>query len=677
MTNLHASSNTTEVAIELDSPDMTRDGTQVPSLPQLDRLVRRAFCGAAILFAMYLLMSAWSLPLASMQHRAIIASFAWALGCLAVYQSAKSATVRMTSLGMLPGGIVAGVYAFREFETLSERVGMPATPADMTLMIIAGLVTLFIAWNKIGWVFPSLVMVAILYALFGAAMPGFLRHSGFDLNGFTNAFYLTGNGVFGSFTGIANFIVLFVIFSALMRALGATDWMAQGANLLVGRFRGGAAKVAVLSSSAMGSITGASTANVAATGTVTIPLMRKSGYSAVTAGAIEATSSAGSQIMPPVMGATVFLMVELIGIPYIEIAASSLLIAILLYASILISVDLHAVRHNLRGSSSIDRPDSWVRFGVDGFFYLLPVVVLVYSLGIAHLSPSRSALNAIACTAILLVASRILSNGGPGVWAGLRDAVLAVIDGVRGSIGILALVIAASLIGGILTVTGLGARMSGIILDAADDQLLLVLLMAAGASIVIGLGAPTLVAYSLVALLVAPAIASMGVPLLAAHLFVFYYAILGLLTPPVAPDPFVAASISGASGLKTALKSVQLALPLYLLPFALVFHPALILDGTIGEIVLAFLTALVGVYAACVGFEGVTVLGSRLNIVTRLVVLLVGAVLMVTTAVWISVICVALIALAHAKFRLIQPRRPEADKARTNSSLDIQLTGSS
>ncbi|WP_375000631.1 TRAP transporter permease [Aeromicrobium sp. CTD01-1L150] len=625
--------------------------------------MRWLFGGLALLFTAYLLLSAWSLPLASMQHRAIIATFAWSLGLLTVARTATTRIIRILALLLVVPGITAGTYAFIEFETLAARVGLPATSLDILLMVVAVLITLFVAWNTIGWVFPSLVLSAIFYALFGPTMPGFLRHSGFDLNGFTNSFFLSSNGVFGSFTGIGNFIVLFVIFSAAMRTLGATEWMAQVANLLVGRFRGGPAKVAVLSSSAMGSITGASTANVAATGSVTIPLMKRSGYPATTAAAVEATASAGSQIMPPVMGATVFLMVELIGIPYIEIVSSSIIIALLLYASILITVDLHAVRHGLRGSDHIERPQNATGFLLAGLIYLTPIVVLVYSLGIAHLSPSRSALNAIAACIALIVIWRVVDGGPRGFLRGIQTSLLSFIDGVRGSVGILSLVIAASLIGGILTVTGLGARMAGIILNTADGRLFLVLLMAAATALILGLGAPTLVAYSLVALLVAPAIASMGVPLLAAHLFVFYYAILGLLTPPVAPDPFVAAGIAGSSGLKTAMKSVQLALPLYLLPFALIYHPALILDGSPTQIALASITALAGVYAACIGFEGVTVLGGRrLNIVVRAALLGAGAALMITTDPIVSVACVLIIVLAHAKLPFLLVRHEEATK---------------
>ena len=628
----------------------------------LDTGVGYLFIALALLFTVYLLMSAWSLALSSMQHRAVIASFGWSLGVLTVARTAKTQTVRILALVLVVPSVLVGIYAFVEFESLEERVGMPATSMDMLLMVIAVFVTLFAAWNTIGWVFPSLVLVAIFYALLGPLMPGFLKHSGFDLNSFTTGFFLSSNGVFGSFTGIANFIVLFVIFSALMRTLGATEWMSQVANLLVGRFRGGSAKVAVLSSSAMGAITGASTANVAATGSVTIPLMKRSGYSATVAAAIEATASAGSQIMPPVMGATVFLMVELIGIPYIEIAASSLIIALLLYASVLITVDLHAVRHGLRGSDHIERPESFSKFILAGVVYLAPVLVLVFSLGIAHLSPARSALNAIAVCIVLIAIREVIHSGSQGVLNGALCIMRSFVDGVRGSVGIMALVIAASLIGGILTVTGLGSRMSGIILNAAGDSLFLVLIMGACTALILGLGAPTLVAYSLVALLVAPAIASMGVPLLAAHLFVFYYAILGLLTPPVAPDPFVAAGIAGSSGLKTAIKAVQLALPLYFLPFALVYHPALILDGTPGEIALATLTALIGVYAASVCFEGATVLGGRPNIVVRIILLGAGITLMVTADTVISVICAVIIVLAHTKVPIVRVRERNRTK---------------
>ena len=641
-------------------PDMSYDG--VEDRPNV--VYERLLGGVALLFVAYLLMSAWSLPLASMQHRAIIATFAWILGLVVIWRSAKNVVVKGAALLLSPLAVGAGVYAFNEFEALELRVGLPATGLDMLLMTFAVVTTIFVAWNMIGWVFPTLLIAGILFAFFGPYMPGVFRHSGFDLNGFTNSFYLSENGVFGSFTGIGSFIVLFVIFSALMRRLGAMEWIGQAASLLVGKYRGGPAKVSVVASSAMGAITGVSTANVAATGSFTIPLMKRNGYSKVTAGAIEAVSSSGSQIMPPVMGATVFLMVELVGIPYIEIAASAAIVAILLYVSIFLSVDLYAKKRGLKGSNEVQTPRSWKRFGVQGSFFLSPILVLIYSLGIERLSPARSALNAIIACIVLIIVFRLIDNPKNGSIHAFRDTFGGFIDGVRGSVGILSLIIAASLIGGILTITGLGARMSGIIVNAAGGSLLLILIMAAATALILGLGAPTLVAYSLVAILVAPAIASTGVPILAAHLFVFYYAVLGLITPPVAPDPFVAAGLSGASGLKTAIRSVRIAAPLFILPFAIVYQPALILDGAVVEVVAASAVALLGVYALSVSSEGIRL--SRRRHVTwpaRVLFASAGLALLIPASMVVSVMAAIVLTLLHFDLPGVVTRRSAPNDA--------------
>ena len=439
-----------------------------------------------------------------------------------------------------------------------------------------------------------------------------------------------------------------------MRALGATAWFSEIASLLVGRFRGGPAKVAVVASTAMGAITGASTANVAATGSVTIPLMKRNGYTAVNAGAIEATSGVGSQIMPPVMGATVFIMMELTGIPYLEIAGASVVIAGLFYLSVFLTVDLQAVRMGYRGTSAsrTARP-SFVAFLGQLLLYAGPVVVLLWSIGPAGRSPSRAALNAIVVCAVLLMIKKLRRPSRAAARAAVRELFGCVVRGVGTAVPVLALVVAASLIAGILTVTGLGVRMSSVLLDLADGRLFVALLLAAVVSIILGCGAPTLVAYSLVALLVAPAVADMGVPLLAAHLFVFYYAILGLLTPPVAPDPFVAAGISGASGLRTAVKAVQIAAPLFVLPFTIVYQPALLLDGTPLQILLAAGSAALGVYGVAVATESVTVVGGRkLSWPARLLALACSGVLFVSTSPLWMVLGLLCLVVVHLPVRV-------------------------
>jgi TRAP transporter 4TM/12TM fusion protein len=420
--------------------------------------------------------------------------------------------------------------------------------------------------------------------------------------------YLGTAGILGVPLGIsATYIVLFIIFGTFMLQTGFGEFLTDVATGLTGRTRGGPAKVAVFSSALFGTISGSGSANVAVTGTFTIPMMKRIGFKPHFAGAVEAAASTGGQIMPPIMGAAAFLMVYFTGIPYIEIIKYAAIPAVLYFAGAFFMVDLEAAKTGIKGMSPEEIPP-WKGKILTYGHLIIPIVLLLYLM-----ATGRTLFYAVTLS---IAAIFVLSFIRKATRFTVPKLISALWLGAKGTIIVAIACAIAGLIIGTLQITGLGGRVIQLMVEISGGYMIVGLVLAMVAAIILGMGMPTSAAYVMMAALVTPALERIGVPTLQAHMFAFYFAMLSLVTPPVATSSYVAAGIAGSDMTKTGFTSARLAAAGYVVPFMFVYAPALLLVGSIDRILLAVPTALVGVYALALGLQGWGFRGP-LNIVQR------------------------------------------------------------
>ena len=482
--------------------------------------------------------------------------------------------------------ILVMAYIFSEHEALlTERVFGPSV-SDIVVGL-AFLATVFVTAGKIwGWIIPALGLTALLYGYFGAVFSDDLFfHSGVSferLISYTSIPFF--EGMLGSMTSLSgSLIFVFMLFAGLLKSAGGIEFVLGLAARLSGDTRGGPAKVAVLGSGIMGMISGSTVANVASTGTITIPLMKKSGFRPHDAGAIEAVASTGGQFMPPVMGLTAFLIVGLTGISYVDVMLAAVVPATIYYANLLVAVHLSA---SSSASGSVgtkpDRSAPGIGSEVGSYAHLILGVVLLTVLLYNQMPPAMAG---VISTLFIVVteAGKQLIRHRADPREGLRifgqrmyDGAL---DGVTNGAQLAVIIAIIGIIVDLMTITGFAQRLSHIVLGFSDIGLLLLLMLVALSCLIFGLGMPTAAAYSLVAVLGAPALVGFGVDLLAAHMFVFFFANMSAITPPVALASLVASKVAGASYMRTAIASVRLGLPGFVLPFLFVYYPAVLLQG--------------------------------------------------------------------------------------------------
>jgi TRAP transporter 4TM/12TM fusion protein len=450
-----------------------------------------------------------------------------------------------------------------------------------------------------GWALVIIVAVFILYGLFGDNIPGTLRARPSQAPQL--AFYLgfDSNAILGAPIMVAFTIVIaFVIFGALLQTTGGANFFTDLALALMGRYRGGSAKIAVVGSAFFGSISGSAVANVVATGVVTIPMMKRGGYPPHQAGAIEAVASTGGSLMPPVMGAAAFVMAEFLQVSYGAVMLAALIPAILYYAVLFIVADLEAARSGITRVEESLIPRAWEVLRA-GWFFPIPFVVLIYSLFGLNLRAEEAALWA---SASLIVLSMTFGYKGErlsisGLFTSLRQAGEGILD-------IVMICCAAGVVIGILAISGLGFGMTLTLVTIAGKSLILLLVLCALVSIVLGMGMPTIGVYVLLAALVAPAMVEAGVTPMAAHMFVLYFGMMSFITPPVAVAAFAAATIAKADPFRTGFTSMRFGWIAYIVPFLFAYSPSLIMDGSPGAIALDFSTALASIWLISAGVVG-------------------------------------------------------------------------
>jgi len=519
----------------------------------------------------------------------------------------------MINAGLILAVLVSCVHLVSQHEALVRRAGNP-TVMDLVGGLLALLVVLELARRTTGWGLVAVASVALLYAVAGPYLPGFLAHRGYGFTRIMEHLYLSTEGIWGVPLGVsADFVYLFVLFGALLDMAGGGALLIGLADRATGKSRGGPAKTAALASALMGSLSGSAVANVVTTGTFTIPLMRRAGFKPFFAGAIEAAASTGGQLMPPVMGAGAFILATWTNIPYPRVALAAVVPAVLYYVALLMAIHFRAGRMGLVGVPRSQREPVLSRLHL-----LAPLGFIVLLLGMGR-SPMRAAFWGVV-TAFLV---SFVTRATRPTLERMEKTVLAA---GAGAVQVAAACAAAGVVVGVASLTGIGLRMSELIVTLSHGSLFLALLLTALGSIVLGMGLPTTAAYVVLAALGAPALINLGVPLLAAHLFIFYFGCISNVTPPVSLAAYAASGIAGSPPLKTAWSAMILASAGFLVPFMFVYGPSLLLEGPVGEIALACTTAVVGVTALAASTIGF--LRTRLRVWER-ALLGVGAVALI------------------------------------------------
>jgi len=510
--------------------------------------------------------------------------------------------------------VVVFAYIVINFQELIWRIRVRPTDTDLLIVIIGVLLVLELTRRCSGYALLILSGAFIGYALLGQYLPGMIGHSGYDFQRFMGYIY-SDYGIFSAPIAISSrYIVLFIIFAAFLQVSGVGKYFVEWAFSVSGSARGGPAKVAVIASALMGTMNGTSAGNAVATGSLTIPLMKKVGYSSTFAAATEAVASAGGQVMPPIMGAGIFIMAEITGIPYQRIMLAGIIPAVLYFFSAFMMVDYEAVKLNLVGFPRAALPKFWNTMK-RGYLFI-PVVLLFYML-LTGWSVIMAGFAGIVSSFVIswlhALIQRKISNG-----MNFMDVIKAFEGGARGTIQLMAVCAAAGIIMGVIALTGVGVKFANLLLGIAGTSQLLALFFAMCVAILLGMGMPTTAAYAIAASVLTPGLISMGLPVLVAHMFVFYFACISAITPPVALASYAASGISGSDPMRTGYLSFRLGITAYIVPFMFFYAPSLILgnltqpmvvetilaDGTsvienltVPIIALRTFTALIGVYA--------------------------------------------------------------------------------
>jgi len=485
----------------------------------------------------------------------------------------------------------AAAHMFLDYDRIVTRIPFVdgVRPLDMVFGLALIALVLEVTRRLLGVALTVVTLVFIGYGLAGPWMPGLLNHRGIALSTFVEINYLTMEGLLGVPTGVsADVVFYFVLFAAVLEASGGGRFFIDLATSLGGWLRGGPAKIAVLASSLFGTINGSAVANVVGSGVFTIPLMKRVGYEPRFAGAVEAVASTGGQIMPPVMGAAAFVMADMMGVPYLAVVKAAIIPALLYYVAVFAAVHLVAVRDNLTGIAAEEMRE--VRRGMWRRAHLLvPLLYLVWQI-VDGYSPTTAALRAGGVAIAMSWLSRATTMG----W---REILLALRRGAEQSIAVAVPCAAAGIIIGVIVQSGLGLKFTTLILTLSGGMMLPTLLLAMLVCIILGMGMPTTSAYILTAVLMAPALVNLGIPVMAAHLFVFYFACLSMVTPPVALAAYAAAGLSGASVWETGRVAFGMSLPAFIVAYGFAYNQALIMEAPFLHVIGVTFTAACGAVA--------------------------------------------------------------------------------
>ncbi|WP_394240228.1 TRAP transporter permease [Halopseudomonas laoshanensis] len=514
---------------------------------------------------------------------------------LSWFHRRERAQFSMPDLLLIICSVAAASYLLIMYNSpMRMSTGTSFSPVGISFAAVAGTALIMEMTRRVaGMALVIIALCFLAYVFSGPYMPGFLGYPGLSVKRFFSQVY-TDIGVLGPTTAVSStYIILFIIFAAFLQASKVGEYFVNFAFACAGRSRGGPAKVSIFASGLMGMINGTSAGNVVATGSLTIPLMKKVGYSKKTAGAVEAAASTGGQIMPPIMGAGAFIMAEITGIPYTEIAMAAVIPAILYFVSVYFMVDFEAAKTGMRGM----RKDELPQLGklIRQVYLFIPIVILIVALFMGY-----SVIRAGTLATISAAVVSWLSPNKMGLKGILKALELAGIMAIQ----IIVVCACAGVIVGVISLTGVGSRFSSLLLGVADASQFLALVFAMLISIMLGMGMPTTAAYAVAASVVAPGLIQLGIDPLTAHFFVFYFAVVSAITPPVALASFAAAGISGANPMATSMESFKIGLAAFIVPFMFFYNGALLMNDTWLAIAQALITATVGVYLLSAAVQG-------------------------------------------------------------------------
>ncbi|MEL6809384.1 MAG: TRAP transporter fused permease subunit, partial [Pseudomonadota bacterium] len=504
--------------------------------------------------------------------------------------------IAISDVVLMVCALAVALYLIPVYETQARQsVGTPQVPIGVAFAATAGAAMIIELTRRVaGLALVIITGVFLLYTFTAHLLPGLLAvENPYTWHRFFGFLY-TDAGILGPTTAVSStYIILFIIFAAFLQASKVGDYFVNFAFAAAGRARGGPAKVAIFASGLMGMINGTSAGNVVATGSLTIPLMKKVGYHKKTAGAIEAAASTGGQIMPPIMGAGAFIMAEITGIPYTEIAIAAIIPAVLYFVSIYFMVDFEAAKLGMRGM----REDELPKFNrlVRQVYLFIPIIILIVALFMGY--------SVIRAGTLATVAAAVVSWLTPHRM-GIRSILKAFEMAGIMSIQIIAVCACAGIIVGVISLTGVGARFSALLLDLAGVSQLLALFFAMCIAILLGMGMPTTAAYAVAASVVAPGLVQLGIPTLTAHFFVFYFAVLSAITPPVALASYAAAGISGSNPMETSVASFKIGIAAFIVPFMFFYSSAILMEGEWYIVLKAGVTAVFGVFLLSSGVQG-------------------------------------------------------------------------
>jgi len=519
-------------------------------------------------------------------------------------------------LGVL--SLLPCVYLAWNWDAINLR-GFQSVEIELWLGAIAIVLVMEATRRIIGMVLPIIAMLVIIYGFFGESLPGILLHRNLSLTYTLESIYISLEGLWGIPTAVmTSFIFNFLLFAAFLRVTGTGDFFVDIAYALFGKVRGGAAKIAVVGSSLFATLSGSSTANVAATGSFTIPLMKKAGFPPHLAAAIESLASTGGQFMPPIMGASAFIMAEMLGIPYLDICIAAGIPGVLYYICGFVAIDMESAKLGMKGLPASMLPKFKDVMLARGHL-LLPPFVLIYFLGIVRLSPQKSAIWA---TVIAIVVSIIRKS----TRITPRKFFDALWQGCLSALNLVAVCACAGIIIDLMMLTGLGMALSSVLIEISGGILIILLVLTMFVALIMGMGMPTPAIYILVAMLVAPALMRMGIYSIGAHLFVFYFGCMCVITPPIMFDVFVGSAIAKSDPMKTGWTTVRLAAAAFILPYFWIYSPELVGHGSLLNIFFAFISAAIGISGFAVSLSGFFLIPLRIY---ERVTFLCGALLMI------------------------------------------------
>lgn len=520
----------------------------------------------------------------------------------------KDGKFHWLDVGLAILAMVPPVYILVNYQQLILRAGT-VTPLDTVIGTLGIVMVIEAARRIVGLPIVIVVLCFLGFGFFGPYMPGPLAHRGLSLQQMVGHLFFTTEGVFGIPLGVSStFIFLFILFGAFLEKTGLGKFFIDIANAIAGWASGGPAKVAILSSALQGTISGSSVANVVGSGSFTIPMMKKLGYHKNFAGAVEAAASTGGQLMPPIMGAAAFLMAEFVGIPYMEVVKAAVVPAILYFLGVFLGVHFEAKKHHLEGTPRSELPP-WGKIMKEGHL-AIPLIVIIGLLASGY-TPMKAALAGI----FISIATAMLRKN---TRMSFYDIVDGLIKGARGALGVLVACAAAGMIIGVVTKTGVGLKLASALVTVAAGNFMILLFCTMLTSLILGMGVPTTANYVITSTIAAPALIQLGVPTLAAHMFVFYFGIIADITPPVALAAYAGSAISGGDPLKTGVNASKLGIAAFIIPYVFVLSPQLLgIGATFTSVLMTTTTAIIGM----IGISGAMIgqFYTRANVFERLI----------------------------------------------------------